>query len=251
MTAPAAFTYHPGRSLLHRLDVRYKFVLLCGFSLCILYAGIISIIACLPLFFLLFLSIRYPLFKALMEIKLFLLLIGMVFFVRAVSIPGTQVWSGPGFSITDQGILDGFTVAGRFFLLLMAGLLFSVTTRPGQVKGAVQWLLRPVPFIPEKKIGVMIGLSFGFLPIILKQYHDIKDAQNARCAQMRRNPLKKAIYRSVPLLEKSFRSADHLAMAMTARCYNEDRTDPEFSRSGRELPVLIFGILVCVLILIF
>jgi energy-coupling factor transporter transmembrane protein EcfT len=50
---------------------------------------------------------------------------------------------------------------------------------------------------------------------------------------------------STPLLRKTFQSADKMADAMVARCYNDDRTDPEFFTSAYDN----FSLGVCILVL--
>ncbi|MCK5164630.1 MAG: hypothetical protein KAQ72_12980 [Desulfobacula sp.] len=46
---------------------------------------------------------------------------------------------------------------------------------------------------------------------------------------------KKIIGLVLPLLKKTFLLADNLILAMESRCYNDDRTDPEFTPSGKEI----------------
>lgn len=118
---------------------------------------------------------------------------------------------------------------------MLTGLLFSSTTKPSSVKSAVQWFLKPVPFVPEKRVAVMISLSLAFMPVILKQAKAISDAQKARCADLQKNPVKRIIRLIYPLLRKTFLSADSLVLAMESRCYSDDRTDPEFTPSGNEI----------------
>ncbi len=132
---------------------------------------------------------------------------------------------------------------------MLTGILFSTTTKSASVKGAVQWFLKPVPFVPEKRVAVMISLSLGFMPLILKQIKEISDAQKARCADLEKNPVKKIVRLILPLLKKTFISADSLVYAMESRCYSDDRTDPEFTPSGREI-YFLFGSLLLSLSLV-
>lgn len=178
-------------------------------------------------------------FATLNSIKYFILLLFFIFIARALTVKGDILFSFYGMSITEQGLNEGILVAFRFFLVMLTGLLFSITTKPSSVKSAVQWFFKPIPFVPEKRVAVMISLSLGFMPVILKQAKEISDAQKARCSDLQKNPVKRITRLVLPLLKKTFLSADSLVLAMESRCYNDDRTDPEFLSSGKEIPFLI------------
>lgn len=251
MTAPQAFSYRFGQTWLHQLDVRCKFILLCLFSLGTLMAHGISISIGIGLLFWLARTVRFPTWTTFHETRLFLVLILLIIVSRAFSVPGNILYTGFGLKITTEGILSGSLLAGRLFILLLAGMIFSFTTSPKEIKHAVQWLLKPMPMVPEKRVGVMVSLAFGFIPVILGQYHEIRDAQNARCADLSRNPFKRIIRIGIPLFRKIFQSADRLVMAMEARSFQEDRTDPQFSSSGKETIAFAAGIcLFCIIILV-
>jgi energy-coupling factor transporter transmembrane protein EcfT len=128
---------------------------------------------------------------------------------------------------------------------MLTGLIVSLTTKPSSVKGAVQWFLKPVPFIPEKRVGVMISLALKFMPLILKQINEILNARKARCGDLEKNPIKRIRGLVLPLLKKTFLSADNLVFAMESRCYDDDRTDSEFTPSGREPFFLACSFVLC------
>lgn len=237
------FAYHHGNTALHRLDVRLKFFMICLISIslvsarvwpCLVYGLVLGV--CLK-------QSKTNIFQLLRTLKLFLLLLGFVFLTRCLTTDGYPLVHVFGLSITAQGIQAGFTVALKFFLVMITGLVFALTTRPSAVKSAVQWYLKPVPLIPEKRVAVMISLSLSFMPVLLKHFGKISDAQAARCGNLEKNPVKRIIRLVFPLLKKTFLSADHLINAMESRCYADDRTDPEFTVSGRE-PVFFLGSIV-------
>jgi len=229
------FTYRQGDSVLHRLDVRCKFFSICIVSISMFYAGLPGIFLYFLILFFMFNKTGLNFFSTLSSMTYFLILLLFVFAARALTVKGEILFSFYTLSITNQGIYEGFLVAFKFFLVMMTGLLFSSTTKPSSVKGAVQWFLKPVPLVPEKRVAVMISLSLKFMPMILKLAKDISDAQKARCADLEKNPVKKIIRLALPLMKKTFRSADNLIFAMESRLYSDDRTDPEFSPSGKEL----------------
>jgi len=229
------FSYRHGQSVLHRLDVRCKFFIICLVSMSMVSAHLFPCFLYFLILIFFFKTSGINVFASLNALKYFIILLCFVFIARALTIKGTILFSVYGISITEQGLIEGFSVSFKFFLVMVTGLLFSFTTRPSSVKNAVQWFLKPLPLIPEKRVAVMISLALSFMPVILKQVKEISDAQKARCGDLEKNPVKRIIRLALPLLKKIFLSADHLIFAMEARCYSDDRTDPEFTPSGKEI----------------
>ncbi len=234
MAALNLFEFKPGLSLIHALDPRCKFFLVCLLSLGFVSAGWLACMAGV-IFMLLSLNlIRVNLVDVIRQLKYFLFFLGVIILIRGATTPGTPLVSLFGYSITGEGLAQGGLVALRFFLVMVLGLLFSATTRPADLKAAVQWFLAPIPFVPEKRVGIMISLALRFLPLIFSQASETRQAIQARCGNRQKNPIKRITTLVMALLIKSFKSADGLAMAMEARCYTETRTDPKLCPGGRE-----------------
>ncbi len=230
-------TYRPGDSILFQLDVRCKLLCLCFMSIAVAKADtvpllvITTILSC-------FLSLSgFTISTLIRELRYFFVLLLFVFITRALVTPGEPLLKvdAIGMVITREGVMDGITVCWRFIIIMILGILFSSTTNPSSLKGAVEWLLKPVPFIPEKRAGVMVSLFARFLPLILQKTGEVSDAQNARCIHLQKNPVKRIIRLGIPVLRKVFMSADRLAIAMESRGYSEDRTQYEFKMSGHEI----------------
>lgn len=241
------FSYQSGDSLLHELDVRSKFFMVCMISIAMVPAGFPALIAYTAVLSLLFCQSGINAFKMLWNMKLFLLLLLFVFISRSISVEGPEAFRLFGIKISKTGVYTGLLVSLKFLLIMLSGLLFCATTRPAHVKHAVQWFLKPVPFVPEKTVAVIISIALSFMPQILKQRRKVLDAQTARCGDLNRNPVKKIIQQVLPMLKKLFISADHMILAMESRCYSEDRTDPEFAYSGKELAFILSGTVMALL----
>lgn len=238
------FSYRQGISLLHRVDVRCKFFILCLVSISMVSADLTGCSVYFLLMLFLFKTSGLDLYTAVKRIKYFMLLLGFVFTARAFTTNGDILFSVYGISATQQGVAEGLLVAVKFFLVMVTGLLFSFTTKPSSLKGAIQWFLKPLPFVPEKRVAVMVSLALGFMPVIARQARQISQARKARCGDLEKNPVKKTIRFVLPLLKKIFLSADNLILAMESRCYTDDRTDPEFTPSGKERFFITAGLAV-------
>jgi len=83
------------------------------------------------------------------------------------------------------------------------------------------------------------------VPVILNQANETAEAQRARCVENRKNPVYRLIRLGIPLIRRTFERADRLAVAMEARCYTENRTDPELCATRIDWMALVVMILVC------
>ena len=173
-----------------------------------------------------------------LELRYFVFLLLLVFTARAVFTPGPALVQAYGITITQSGLADGGLVCWRLALTVLTSIIFISTTRFKEVKAAVLWFLKPFPFIPAQRIALMMGLSLRFIPVILNRARTISDTQQARCIQNRKNPFYRTIKFTIPLLRKTFQEADHLAMAMEARCFSDHRTEPRLSASWQEWAAL-------------
>ncbi|MCK5542544.1 MAG: energy-coupling factor transporter transmembrane protein EcfT [Desulfobacterales bacterium] len=245
------FIYKQGSSILHNLDTRYKFVIMCLISMGILKAlfpalAIISIVLIAAM-----LSVGIKPLNSFNHIKYFLILLIFIFISRALTTPGEPLFSVFEVPVSNSGIKDGALVSIRFLIIMLLGMIFSHTTKPSSIKSAAEWFLKPIPFIPEKRASLMIGLSIRFLPLIIEQAKQVSDAQKARCSDNQKNPVRKIARLILPILKKTFQTADNLALAMESRCFSEDRTDPEFNKSGYEIISLILTILLVLILILF
>lgn len=233
------FSYHPGTTVWHTLDVRCKCLLVCLLSLTVLKAGLPGTVIYLGVLMAILNATGLGPAKIVVQLKVFLLFLIVIFFVRWAGTSGDPMVSVYGFSLTRQGFASGSLVSLRFLVVMLLGLVLTVTTRSVEIKAAVQWFFKPVPLIPEKRVAVMAGLALKFMPLILDNAREVNYAVNARCGNLRKNPVRRLINLSWPLLKKTFQSADDLSLAMQARCYSETRTDPRFSPNGKEGWVMV------------
>jgi energy-coupling factor transporter transmembrane protein EcfT len=228
------FGYSERSSPLHKLDARVKLAALVAISLASLQAGISTLaLACGVAMGLLVLA-RYSLLGCLAGMKWYIVLLCCIMLTRTVTTPGEPLWHLSWLPASREGLLAGLIMAGRLLVIALFGLLVTFTTRPSHIRSAVEWFLRPIPFIPHQQVATMIGLLVRFIPVILNQSEELSDALRARAIDNRRNPLRRITFLAMPLLRRTFITADRLASAMEARCYGSQRTAHCFRLTSRD-----------------
>ncbi len=233
------FAYIPGRSVLHRLDPRVKLVGLALLTITGLRLPGGALTAGICLLLLVMAAVPLSLPRLFRSMGFLLCLLAMVILTRSVCTPGDVLVSGGGFTVTRQGAIDGLTMSGRILFLSLSGLLLTAVSSAAAIRSALIWLLRPIPGIPEQRAAMMICLLLRFIPLILEQIRATVDAQKARGAGRIRNPVRRLLLLAIPILRRVFLDADHLVLAMTARCHTEFLPPPRFSPGPMDMAALL------------
>jgi energy-coupling factor transporter transmembrane protein EcfT len=223
------FSYRPGKSFFHRSDVRCKLICFSLVSLSSLNAQAAGLGLLTFFLFIAMIHIRLSFRAVLWEMRYFLILLAFVFAARALSTPGEAIADLMIATVTKEGCNEGTLVCWRLLTVTCFALAFVSTTRTTEIKAGVYWFLKPLPFIPAKRVATMLGLTIRFIPMILNQIRETADAQRARGIENRKNPVYRMVKFIIPLMRRTFEDADKLILAMEARCWSENRTDPELS----------------------
>lgn len=245
-----AFTYNPGETILHDLDARFKIIFLILISFTFLKAPLTALGCTGVVFYILLRQIHVSIGLVFKDLRFILFFLVFVFAARALSTPGSEIVAWKMLVITREGIYEGAIVCLRLLLVILSGLLFISTTKTSKIKIAVQWFLDPVPFISAKRVAVMLSLLIRFIPVIFEQAQEIGDAQRSRCIENRKNPVYRLKKLIIPMMRRIFDRADKLAVAMEARCYCENRTEPGFSISTKDWLAFFIVLPVCLFILL-
>ncbi len=250
MTELTAFGYRSGTSVLHRLDVRFKLVFMVMISLVSLKAQALELAVLICTLFVLMINAGVTAKSIVNLLRYVLFLLVLVFIARALTTSGSPVFTFKAISVTREGIYDGSIICWRLLLVIMIGLSMVATTRSSEIRAAVAWFLRPFPFIPEKRVSIMMSLIIRFIPVIFDQAKVTVDAQRARGVENRKNPVYRLKKLALPLIRRTFERADKLASAMEARCYTENRTDPDLSSRRRDWIALFMVTGLCIMIIV-
>jgi len=249
MAELALWGYRPGRTLLHRLDPRFGLLILIMFSLTVLRAGLPALvlfsIACIGLSGHLGIGIA----RLIRELRYVAVLLLFIVAARGLVTAGHPIVSIFGLALTEEGVATGILIAWRLLIIIILGAMFMLSARPSAIKAAIEWYLKPVPWIPHARVGMMLGLLLRFIPVIFFQSGEVADAQRARGVERVKNPIRRLMILVIPLLRKLFLTADELATAMAARGYRDDRTPPQLKANRGDWCALTFSIIICALVL--
>jgi energy-coupling factor transporter transmembrane protein EcfT len=237
--------YKAGSSLLHGLDPRTKQLVLMVLSAASLFANtwFLGVASAAVLFLLLQTHLKVR--QLVREIRYFLYFIAFIFIVRAVTLTDTFY---PTTNSTD--IAAAAIFCWRLLLVVLMGVLLISTTRTSDIRAALIWFLKPLPFVDERMAATMVGLVVRFLPLILFQAREIDDGMRARGIEKRKNPLIRPIAFTITLMRRVFVRADELVDTMQARCYNEQRTLPAMNFAKNDMAAAGVAILLLLPVLL-
>jgi len=220
--ARIALHYFPGNSPLHRWDARCKF-----FGLLVITATLLQsktpwlIFDSILLMGLLILS-RLPLSQFFRDFWIWAIFLFALFLFQAFFTPGRRMSAIPWISVSQDGLRLGSSTCWRLGLILGYAVLFTAVTRPREIQDTLIWLLKPVPFLPERRIGLMVSLTLRFFSIILDQAEEVNLANKARLGDQNKNPFRRAKFLALPLLRRSFSRAEDVTLALAARGFRDD-----------------------------
>lgn len=225
--------FFPGNSLLHRLDPRTKIILLFFFLVAIFAVSSAASYALLSgLTLALMLVSRVPMRMMLRSVKPLWWIILFTFVIHLFSTPGEELAKVWIFSVTMEGLVQGFLICLRLVLLILLSSLLTFTTSPLKLTDAMERLLSPLRRfgVPAHELAMMMTIALRFVPTLIEETDRIMKAQQSRGADFSEGSIMKRLRALVPILVplflSAFRRADDLAMAMEARCYRggEGRT---------------------------
>ena len=227
--------YFPGNSVLHKLDPRFKILLMLVFVVLVFFAdNFLSFAYLLVAVFLLNLmsgiSFRVVLkgLKPVIMISLFTGLINL--FWTSGDVPLVEFWI---IRIYSEGIWRAIYMVLRILSLVTGtGILLTYTTSPMELTDALESLLSPLKKIkvPVHEFSMMMSLALRFVPTLIGETEKIINAQKARGTDFESGSLVKRVKALIPILIplfiSAFSRATELAVAMECRCYvgGENRT---------------------------
>lgn len=238
MDGISLFTYFPGTSPLHRFDPRLKMAAVIAMSVAVFLTESTGLIVLTILTAAVLIASRYPLLQRnnLRQLRGIFILALLLFIGRALlSRGGAAAGTGDG----GTYIIAGIRGAWRLLLFAALGLIFTVTTSTIRIQDGIASVLKPVPFIPEQKVAVMIGLTVTFVPVIFTISREVLEVHKSRGLSGRKRPLRRISAFTSHVLAAVLQYADDISAAMESRGYGNSRTPPGFSPGRQDLILIL------------
>lgn len=222
--------YYPAKSVIHRMDTRFKLVeLIVLIVFAFLANSAVSAAAIALCTFLIVLLTRVPLKMFLRSMKAIWVIILLTSALNMFYLPGTVIWSWWKLSITYEGLRQSCLVALRLVCLMSLSSALTFTSTPTELTGAIESLLSPLRLVGVKthELAMMMSIALRFVPTLMEETQKIMSAQKARGADLESGGLFKRISALVPIIVplfvSAFRRAYDLALAMETRCYTDGK----------------------------
>jgi energy-coupling factor transporter transmembrane protein EcfT len=181
------------------------------------------------------------------DVRGWMIFMGLLFLYHGFFTPGRRIDILPWVPLSKEGIYFGSLTCWRLSVILGYAVLFTAVTRPREVRDSLVWLLEPVPFVPGRRIGLMVSLTLRFFSLILDQAEEIRLACMARLGDQTKRPLRKLRTRVLPIVHRSFSRVEDVTFALAARGYQEDIQPDVIKLPLSHLIPLMFLLVVLVL----
>lgn len=219
----------PLDSFIHKMDPRFKLVLLLAIIVFIFIASNYFALGLMLVF-----SICLMLLSKI-KIKMFLSNVKPILPIIVITsiLSAIYVKTGVAYTFWKITVYSGafekiiFMVI-RISLLIIISSLLSYTTSPTSLTSALESLFSPLKYIGLKNavhtMAMTMTIALRFIPTLIEETIKIMNAQKARGADFESGGVLKKVKALlpvlVPLLISSVRSAEELANAMECRCYS-------------------------------
>lgn len=179
------------------------------------------------------LLVIYIFTKKFIPFKFLYLLLVIVGIVTIWHFPlGMKVIKTATIKIYESGVVMGFFIIIRVFILLMFSSILMLTTKPTDLNNGLESLLSPFEKIGIKTsiLAMMVSIALRYIPTLFNETQKILKAQASRGVDFSEGKLKDKVVQIVslliPMFVISFKRANELSDAMEARGYipGEKRT---------------------------
>ena len=218
--------YFPGKSVVHKLDPRFK-IIITGIFIAMLFSADSFIAMAVGIVFLIvsFLLSKIPLKLMLKSIKPIVPIIIFTSVLNIFFLDGVVLFKLGFLKVTYEGLRTSAFMIIRIIALIMGSSLLTYTTSPITLTDAIERLLSPLKRVklPVHELAMMMTIALRFIPTLIEETDKIMSAQKARGADMESGSLlqraKALTPILIPLFVSAFRRAEELAVAMECRCY--------------------------------
>ena len=207
-------TFYPTNSFWHRRDPRIKLMIVILGAMIIIYDNYLGWqLFFLFLNFILFIQARLSFKRAGKTVYSFRWLLILTFLANLFTTGGSIL----------QAVIGSLIYSFRLINLLLISSWLLATTEPLTIIKGFELIFHPLRrWIPIGDLAMILGLSFGFFPLLIEESREIAMAQRARGVSFEGKwwrRLSGLLAMVIPLFITSFRRSLEVAQAMEARGY--------------------------------
>lgn len=225
--------YIPGNSFIHKLDPRFKVIMMILLMVAaFLDIGYLGFAALFIIFFILFKIAKLRFRTVFKTLKPMLFMMVFLLILNVLVMDGeTFLFTIPliNFDLYLEPILRTVYIVIRMLLMISVTTLLTSTTKPLDLTFGIESLLSPLKIIkfPYHETAMIITLALRFIPTIMEETQKIIKAQASRGVDLQEGKLREKISAVisllVPLLLSQIQRAGELSDAMEARGYDTSK----------------------------
>lgn len=225
--------YIPGNSFIHKLDPRFKVIMMILLMVAaFLDIGYLGFAVLFIIFFVLFKIAKLRFRTVFKTLKPMLFMMIFLLVLNVLVMDGEKLlFTIPliNFKIYLEPILRTLFIVIRMLLMISVTTLLTSTTKPLDLTFGIESLLSPLKIIkfPYHETAMIITLALRFIPTIMEETQRIIKAQASRGVDLQEGKLREKISAVisllVPLLLSQIQRAGELSDAMEARGYDPSK----------------------------
>ncbi|RME29403.1 MAG: energy-coupling factor transporter transmembrane protein EcfT [Candidatus Zixiibacteriota bacterium] len=132
-----------------------------------------------------------------------------------------------GWSLSTTRLSDGLFFSLRLLVFVSVAFLLTLTSTPSGIAEGFTRLLSPLRRlkVPVNDIGLMVFIALRFVPILAREFVDIRNAQMMRGVRFEgpwRQRARRSLAILIPVFVAALNRADDLAVAIQARGYRSE-----------------------------
>lgn len=254
--------YYPVESFVHKLDPRFKLLLLIAYIVMLFVANsFYGLALCAILLIITIIAARVPFGSVLRSVKGIIFLLAFTSLLNVFFHGGERLlWQWGIIKIYTEGIVFAVFLMLRLFLLVMGSAVLTLTTTPVALTDGFESLFFPLTLIkiPVHILALIMSIALRFIPTLMDETNRIISAQKARGADFETGNIFKRIKAIIPvlipLLISAFRRAEELGDAMDARCYSSEKKRTKYKKlrfTWRDFMGLLFAAIMIAGVILF
>lgn len=227
--------YEPGATVAHRLDPRSKLTFQFGFAAAAVAHG--STLGLAASFVIGLASLAAARLSPAEALRAY----WVVLLVLALGPVGAGLQLGPPWVDVEPAVASLRSVL-RVVPVLLVSAAFVRSTPIRQTRAAIQWA---IPGRAGALLGVGVGLTLRYVPVVRADVERIRDAIAARAGGTR--SVRERAGRIATLsVRRALGRSDALSVAMRARCLSYNPTLPRLAVGWLDAPVLLGAVLLAI-----